>query len=75
MVVRASNDSDLDGDDGQPNAPIQQQKVSPSIQMIVANAAGKGGRVETGGGTKVGEGGEEARAAGPQALLRLSTSC
>jgi hypothetical protein len=39
----------LKGDDGQPNAPIQQGIASPSIQMIVANAAGRGGRVETGG--------------------------
>ncbi len=52
MAARASGNSNLDGDYGQPDAPIQQQIVSPSIQMIVADAAGNGGRVETGGATK-----------------------
>ncbi len=51
MAARASVDSNLDGDDGQPDALIQQQIVSPSIQMIVADAAGNGGRAETGGET------------------------
>jgi hypothetical protein len=44
MAARASNNSNLDGDDGQPDALIQQQIVTPSIQMIVANAAGTGDR-------------------------------
>jgi len=44
MATRACNDSNLDGDVSQPNASIQQRIVSPSIQMIVANAAGTGGR-------------------------------
>ncbi len=52
MATRASGDSNLDGDDGQPDAPIQQRIVSPSIPMIVADAAGNGGRVERGGGDK-----------------------
>ncbi len=52
MAARASNNSNLDGDDGQPNVPIQQQIVPRSIQMIVANAAGNIGRAETGGETK-----------------------
>jgi hypothetical protein len=47
-----TGDNNLNGDDGQPYAPIQQQIVSPSIQMIVADAAGIGGRAETGGETK-----------------------
>jgi hypothetical protein len=59
MVARASKDSNLNGDDGQANAPIQQQIVSLSIQMIVANAAGKGGRAKTGGGDN--GGGKSAR--------------
>jgi hypothetical protein len=49
IVARVSGDSNLNGDDGQPDAPIQQQIVSPSIPMIVADAAGNWGRVETGG--------------------------
>jgi hypothetical protein len=53
MVAKASEDSNLDGDDGQPNAPIQQRIVSPFIQMIVADVAGKGGRAETRGETEV----------------------
>ncbi len=54
MAARASSDSNLDGDDGQPDAPIQQQIVSPSIQMIVVNAAGNRGRAEMGGGNRGG---------------------
>jgi hypothetical protein len=46
MAARASKDSNLDGNDGQPDAPIQQQIVSPSIQMIMADAAGNKGRAE-----------------------------
>ena len=44
MAARASDNSNLDGDDGQPDALIQQGIVSLSIQMIVANAAGTGDR-------------------------------
>jgi hypothetical protein len=50
MVARTSGNTHLDGDDGQPDTPIQQQIGSPSIQMIVADAAGNGGRAERGGG-------------------------
>ncbi len=46
-------------DDSQPDAPIQQQIGSPSIPMIVANAAGNGWIVETGGGSR--GGGKSAR--------------
>jgi hypothetical protein len=53
MAARASNDSNLDDDNGQSDALIQQRIVSSSIQMIVANAAGKGGRAATGGETEV----------------------
>jgi hypothetical protein len=53
MAARASGDSNHDGDDGQPDAPIQQQIGFPSIQMIMADAAGNGGRVATGGATEV----------------------
>ncbi len=49
MAARGSDNSNLNNDDGQPNAPIQQQIISPSIQIIVANAAGRKGRAETGG--------------------------
>jgi hypothetical protein len=75
MVARVSDDSNLDGDDGQLNAPIQQQIFLPSIQMIMVNAAGKGGREEMGGGGKCDGRGEEARPAGRQALPRLSAGC
>jgi hypothetical protein len=53
MAARASNNNNLDGDDGQPNAPIQQRIVSPSTEMIVPDAAGKGGRADTGRETEV----------------------
>ncbi len=53
MVARASGNSNLDGDDGQPDAPIQQRIVSPSIPMIMADAAGTGGKAVTGGATEV----------------------
>jgi hypothetical protein len=49
MVARAGGDSNLNGYDGQPDALIQQQIISPSIQMIVADAAGNGGRAKMGG--------------------------
>jgi hypothetical protein len=41
-------------DDSQPDAPIQQRIGSLSFPMIVANAAGNRGIVETGGGDRGG---------------------